>query len=368
MTYEEALNKAKEMVTAANEIVVVTHGKPTMDSMGGSLALMLGLISLGKKATVVCPDAVTVEHSSFVGVDKVVRDFGKKNFVISFDYQDGSIEKVSYNIENKRFNLVVEHRPGYEPLSSDKVQYDYQGVSADLIISVDTQDFNQLGSIYEPNKALLTSKPVINVDCHDANINYGAINLVDPGASSTAELVAELMATLGVKLTTDIAVNLLNAVYAATNNFTNPNVTSMAFEVASVCLKAGATRFGVEPPKQTQAVQQSSQVTQSAPVQTTQAPVVEIPQGIPRPVQETAMPQVAPAVSAPVAEPKIYVNNKPVSPGQVVEEPKRPESKKQEETSSVQPGQVPQQPAGKPVTPPSDWLKPKIFKSSGSLS
>ena len=60
MTYEEALAKAKDLVGTAKEVVIVTHGNPTMDSMGGSLALMLGFISLGKKATVVCPDAITV--------------------------------------------------------------------------------------------------------------------------------------------------------------------------------------------------------------------------------------------------------------------------------------------------------------------
>lgn len=306
MTYEEALTKAKDLVGTAKEVVIVTHANPTMDSMGGSLALMLGFVSLGKKATVVCPDAMTVGLSSFVGADKVVRDFGKKNFVVSFDYVDGSIEKVSYNIEGKKFNLVVEHRPGFEPLGSDKVGYSYQGVSADLIVSVDTLNWVQLGDVYTKNKDYIASKPIINVDFHNDNVNYGQLNLVDPGASSTTELVAEFMATLGVKLTTDIATNLLNAIYDATKNFQNPNVTSMAFEVASVCLKAGAKRFGVETPV-------------SQPTQTVAAPVPE--------------------------EPKVFVGNQPV--------PLNPAP----QTDGAQ----------NPVQPPSDWLKPKIFKSSGSL-
>lgn len=328
MTYEEALAKAKEMVGSAQNVVVVTHGKPTMDSLGSSLALMLGLISLGKKATVVCPDAIIVELSGFVGVDKVVRDFGKKNFVVSFDYVDGSIEKVSYNIEGKKFNLVVEHRPGFEPLTPDKVNYAYQGVSADLIITVDTLNWNQMGDVYINNKDLIASKPVINVDFHNENLNYGQLNLVDPGASSTTELAAELMATLGVKLTTDIATNLLNAIYDATKNFQNPNVTSMAFEVASVCLKAGAKRFGVEAPS-------------PAPAGSGQAPA---------PIPLPTVPQPAPQP----AQPQVFVENRPVA-SEPVQSPAQP---------------VPQ-PASdgnkKPAQPPSDWLKPKIFKSSGTL-
>lgn len=350
MTYEEALAKAKEMVGAAQNVVVVTHGNPTKESLGSSLALMLGLISLGKKATVICPDPVTVELSSFVGVDKVVRDFGKKNFVVSFDYVDGSIEKVSYNIEGKKFNLVVEHRPGFEPLTPDKVNYAYQGVSADLIITVDTLNWNQMGDVYTHNKDFIASKPVVNVDFHNENLNYGQLNLVDPGASSTTELVAELMATLGVKLTTDIATNLLNAIYDATKNFSNPNVTSMAFEVASVCLKAGAKRFGVDAPQQPQ-----------PKVEPISQPKAD------RPMDETPVSSPQPITS----EPQIFVGNRPVAPeppiqsGPSVAQPSTP--------SIPQPVMHPANGSGqgdgskKPVQPPQDWLKPKIFKSSGSL-
>lgn len=317
MTYEEALAKAKELVGKANDIVIVTHTKPTMDSMGGALSLMLGLASLGKKATVVCADPITVNLSSFVGVDRVVQDFGKKNFVVSLDYADGSIEKVSYNIEGKKFNLVVEHRPGFELLSADNVQYSYQGASADLIMSVDTLDLGDLGSVYEHQKEIINGKSIINIDFHTNNTNYGALNLVDPGASSTTELVAELLATLGVKLTTDIATNLLNAIYEATNNFTNANVTSMAFEVASVCLKAGAKRFGISESPRAAAEEPKVFVNnQPAPPSAVQAQKVHTP-----------------IAQVPAAGPAVEVHDEP---------------KKQSE-------------------PPSDWLKPKIFKSSSLL-
>ena len=317
MTYEEALTKAKELVGKANDIVIVTHAKPTMDSIGGSVALMLGLVSLGKKATVVCPDPITVGLSGFVGVDRVVRDFGKKNFVISLDYVDGSIEKVSYNIEGKKFNLVVEHRPGFELFSPDKVQYSYQGVSADLVMSVDTLDLPDLGSVYEQQKDVITSKSVINIDFHSNNTNYGVLNLVDPGASSTTELIAELLATLGVKLTVDIATNLLNAIYAATNNFQNANVTSMAFEVASVCLKAGAKRFGV----------------------------ADAPRANP--------------------EPKVFVNSQPVAIASAPSKINTPIA--EQPAASPAPVVVSEEPKTGSEAPPSDWLKPKIFKSSSLL-
>jgi nanoRNase/pAp phosphatase (c-di-AMP/oligoRNAs hydrolase) len=342
MDYETALAKAKELVEAAKDIVIVTHGRPTMDSIGGSLALMLGIESLGKKAVVICPDPMTVDLSNFVGVDKVTSQFGKKNFVISLDYVDGSIEKVSYNIEGNKFNLVVEHRPGYEPLSQDKAHYSYQGVSVDLIITVDSLHLGQLGKVYGDQKDMFATKSIINIDCHNENSNYGAINLVDPAASSSTELVAEFMATLGVKLTTDIATNLLNAIYAATANFQNPNVTSMAFEVASVCLKAQAKRFGVDQPATfTQAPQPQFQGSPQPVVQSMSAPV-QATQSFTKP--QTTIPQTQP------------VQNKPVT------QPQQPQQRPQ--APQPQQTQQPQQQPQPQKQPPSEWLKPKIYKSS----
>lgn len=330
MDYEQALAKAKDIVMSSKDIVIVTHTRPTMDSMGGSLALALGLVSLGKSATVLCDDPMTVDLSSFIGVDKVSSQFGKKNFVISLDYEDGSIEKVSYNIENKKFNLVIEHRPGHEPFTADKAKYSYQGATADCIITVDTVHFGEFGKLYTDNKENFAGKSIINIDRHNENTNYGAINLVDPVASSSTELVAEFLATLGVKLTTDIATNLLNAIYSATDSFKHANVTSMAFEVASVCLKAGAKRFGVDSPVVPQQIPQPQ--TQSNPVIST-------------PIQQ----QSAPTFVAPQVQP-------------VAQTPVQPTHIDMPQTPSVQ-----QAPVAPKTQPPSDWLKPKIFKSSSSI-
>ena len=351
MDYEQALQKAKEIVTTAKDIVIVTHTNPTMDSMGGSLALALGLVSLGKSATVLCSDPMTVELSSFVGADKVSKEFGKKNFVISLDYEDGSIEKVSYNIENKKFNLVVEHRAGYEPFTADKAKYSYQGATADCIITVDTVHFGEFGKLYTDNKESFSGKSIINIDRHNENTNYGAINLVDPVASSSSELVAEFLATLGVKLSTDIAINLLNAIYSATDSFKHANVTSMAFEVASVCLKAGAKRFGVDSPTVLQPLSQtqpqSDSQMQSQPQQVISTPIQQ------QPVTTFVAPQVQSVVETPVQRMQPIVQPTHIDMPQVINV---------EPSASIEPA-----PVAPKTPPPSDWLKPKIFKNSSSI-
>jgi hypothetical protein len=236
--------------------------------MGSTLALYLGLTGLGKKVTVACPDAMIVEHSNFVGANKVITSLGKKNFVISLDYVDGSIEKVSYNIEGDKFNLVIEPRPGFDIFNQDKVHYSYAGSNAQVIFTVDTIHLGGLKKLFDEDKELYASKPVINIDRHPNNAHYGHTNMVDGQSSSTAEVVAYLLNGLGVAMTPDIATNLLNELYGATNNFQHTNVRAEAFELAAQALKAGGKRFvsAVATPEEVPVKEQMKAPTHEAPV------------------------------------------------------------------------------------------------------
>lgn len=244
MDVQTNLLKIKEHIEKAKSIIIATHKNPSIDSLGSSLSLYLGLLGIGKNVSVVCPDPVTVEYSNLVGVNKLdTKMGGKRNFVISLDYQEGSIEKVSYNIEGSKFNLVIEPRPGFEDFSEQKVHYSHSGGFADLIITVDTQKLEDLGSVYEENREIFGEKPIINIDHHKDNALYGTINCVDTNVSSTTELIAVVMSYSGVKLSEDIATNLINTIIETTNHFQNSNVNARTFEIASVCMKAGGKRF-----------------------------------------------------------------------------------------------------------------------------
>lgn len=302
MDIQADVTKVKDLVSGAKDILIVTHEHPTFDSVGSSLALYLGLSSLGKKVTIACPDPMTVELSSFVGVNRIAGEIGKKNFVISLDYVEGSIEKVSYNIDGNMFNLVIEPRVGFPPFSSDKVHYSSAAGTADMIFTIDTIHLGGLKKLYEEDKELFATKPVVNVDRHPNNVPFGQINIVDSQASSTAELVGQLLQALGVALTEDIATNLLNGLYGGTNSFQNPAVTVAAFDLAASAVKAGGRRF-------------------RRPGESVTAPSTVTPGSVVRPVQP------------------------PTSPQNQSESALRPAS-----AGSAQ--------------APADWLKPKIFKSS----
>lgn len=234
-------------IDSAKEVFIFTHEHPTFDSIGSSLALAIGLQNLGKKVSIVCPEPMTVAMSNFIGVNKVVSEINKRNFVISLDYVEGSIEKVSYNIEGATFNLVIEPRNGFPAFSEDKVHYSYNGANGDLIIVVDTIHLGGLKKLYEEQKDMFASKPIINIDRHANNAQYGAVNLVDSQVSTSAELIDIVLTALGVELTTDIATNLLNALFGGTNNFQSPTITQTTFELAGRCVAAGGRRFNKLP-------------------------------------------------------------------------------------------------------------------------
>lgn len=233
----------RDYVEKAKDVVILSHERPSADSIGSILTLSLALQSLGKKATIAIPDQITVEHSSYIGVNKIVNEIGKKNFVISLDYIEGSIEKVSYNIEGNKFNLVIEPRDGFESFSQDKVHFHQKGIAADLVIVVDTIHLGGLKKLYEADKEMFALKPVINIDKHPNNSNFGTLNIVEPQASSTIEIVYEVLHALGVQITQDMATNMLNALYNATNNFTSGIVSAKAFEIAAEVTKLGGKRF-----------------------------------------------------------------------------------------------------------------------------
>jgi nanoRNase/pAp phosphatase (c-di-AMP/oligoRNAs hydrolase) len=323
MDFSTDFAKIKDLVTKAQDILIISHENPSFDSVGSSLALSLALKSLGKQVTVALPDQVTVELSSFIGVDKIVNEISKKNFVISLDYTEGSIEKVSYNIEGNKFNLVIEPRPGYENFSEDKVHFEKTGAKCDLIFVIDTIHLGGLKKLYENEKELFASRPVVSLDRHPNNTHFGQINIIDATVAATVELIAAFLNYFEVRLTEDIATNMLNALYGGTANFQSPYITGRTFDLASACIKSGGKKFA-----------RTSQADVISKIQKPEEKVSESVPGtkpgtIPTPSTQFQMTQPSSQTTIPEAS---------------------------------QPKQT------KPGEAPADWLKPKIFKSSNPTS
>jgi len=242
----EQIGELKEKLEEAKEIVILTGKSPSYDSLAAALGLVLVLEKNGKKVTVACQAEMTVQVSDIFGVNKVVNELSGKNLIISFDYVEGAVDKVSYNIEGNKFNLIIAPKGGVEPLSSEKVDFSTGGARADLVFVIGVCDLEGLGKIYSENRELFESSTVVNIDCVDENKDFGRINLVNPGASSCSEVVAAMVRILKLELSKDGASNLLSGIDWKTDYLTSEAVGPEAFEAVAYLLRAGAKRRAVK--------------------------------------------------------------------------------------------------------------------------
>jgi phosphoesterase RecJ-like protein len=116
-------------------------------------------------------------------------------------------------------------------------------VAYDLIIALDAGDEGRLGSAYAD---LPEPRPnVINIDHHTTNTQFGTINLVQPEATATVEILYELFLALNIHLDEPMAVCLLSGLVTDTLGFRTAGVSGRTLRVAAELVEAGADLYEV---------------------------------------------------------------------------------------------------------------------------
>lgn len=225
----DRFSSIQESLSTAQSIFIALPKNPNYDRVAAGLALYLALKKTGKQVFIASPQEMTVEFSSLVGVDKIKTKPEGRNLTISFDYLEDSIEKVSYNIEGDKFNLVIQPKEGFPPLSSDKVKYSYSGGQADLVFTIGIRAIEDLGDFYKDNQRLFEKVKVIEINIEEE--------------ASISEKITKLIADLRLPVDGDIASNLFYGIERATGNFSSPKTNAGTFEAAAFCLKAGARKI-----------------------------------------------------------------------------------------------------------------------------
>jgi len=82
---------------------------------------------------------------------------------------------------------------------------------------------------------------IINIDHHEDNEMYGDINFVDPGASSTGEILCSLFTIWNWPVTKDIADSIYTAVITDTGNFAYQNTHAGTFSTAAYAVDRGTS-------------------------------------------------------------------------------------------------------------------------------
>lgn len=107
---------------------------------------------------------------------------------------------------------------------------------ADVAVAVDCASADRLGRLRD---RMEKADSLINVDHHVSNTRFGAVNVVDEDAASSAEIVVQLLSRLGAEITKDIATCLYVGLVTDTGQFAYRSVSPRTHAVAGFLLQRG---------------------------------------------------------------------------------------------------------------------------------
>jgi phosphoesterase RecJ-like protein len=111
-----------------------------------------------------------------------------------------------------------------------------------VLLAVDCANERRIG---EENTGADRAKLVVNVDHHHDNSEFGDVNLIVAEASSTSEIVRDILGELDVALTPEIAAALYVGLVTDTGRFQYTNTTPKALRLAAELVEAGADVHGI---------------------------------------------------------------------------------------------------------------------------
>jgi phosphoesterase RecJ-like protein len=135
--------------------------------------------------------------------------------------------------------------PGYAhwlPGASETIIYQ-RGMTlpdADLVLMVDTAALTRIGAIYDEHIDQLTQLPICIVDHHVTNDGHGSINLINPAAASTCELLFELLTAMQLPISAAAATCLLLGLTTDTQSFQTSSTKPNSLRIAAALLEHGA--------------------------------------------------------------------------------------------------------------------------------
>ena len=178
-----------DALRSRDRFLLVTHENPDGDALGSLLALKLALDSLGKDSEMyLYGDAPLPREYAFMPLERLRR----------------------------------------EPPAD---------AAERVLVAVDCANEQRLG----PDPTVLEQAPLtLDIDHHHDNTRFGDVNLIVSDASSTAEVLRDVFAELGVVLTPDMAEALYIALVTDTGRFQYTNTTPKALRLAAELVEAGA--------------------------------------------------------------------------------------------------------------------------------
>ncbi|MBA2358409.1 MAG: bifunctional oligoribonuclease/PAP phosphatase NrnA [Actinobacteria bacterium] len=182
------LQAVVEAIRAHDRFLLVTHENPDGDALGSIEAARLALAELGKDAVMfLTGDGELPQEYGFLRLDGLRRE-------------------------------LPEDARGRVLLALDCANAARTGLDADVLGSFPFS---------------------LDVDHHHDNTRFGDVNLIVPDASSTGEILRDVLRELGVSLTPEIAQALYVALVTDTGRFQYTNTTPKALRLGAELVEAG---------------------------------------------------------------------------------------------------------------------------------
>ena len=170
--------------------MLASHSDPDGDAVGSLLALGIAIGRRGQKTTIYNASTIPAVYRFLPSVERIVRHIKKAN-------------------------------------------------TYDLALIMDCGDLPRIG---EASTTVSQIPVVINIDHHISNTGFGDIQLIDPLACSTAEIVYRLIKALDVPLDKAIATSLYTGILTDTGSFRFSSTNQAAFAISQEMAE-----LGVEP-------------------------------------------------------------------------------------------------------------------------
>ena len=200
---KDPIHKFKKVLSASNQIAIITHWSPDGDAMGSSLGLYHYLKKKGKNCRVIVPN----DYPSFLF------------------WLPGNKSVLNFQLQAQKVAAYLE--------------------KADLIF---TLDFNTYSRIEELGKlvAKSTAKKIL-IDHHRQPENFADFYFHDIEASSTAELIFEFISGLDSKdfISKNIATCLYTGIMTDTGNFRFPSTQAKTHRTVAFLMECGAVNHKI---------------------------------------------------------------------------------------------------------------------------
>ncbi len=232
-----------EQIEKAKKILIVFKQNASGDAISAALSLRLFLKKIDKQAEIASQGFQPPQSFSFLpGIKEIKNSINiEKKFIISLNTEKTPAREISYQVKDGSLEFIITPKDGqFSPndITSKENKGDY-----DLIITTAAPDLESLGEIYEKNTKLFFNTPIINIDRHPHNEEYGQINKIKITAVSTTEIIFEMLKNYKPDLIEeDIANCLLTGIIAESKSFKIGSLTPNSLMIASELVKLGANR------------------------------------------------------------------------------------------------------------------------------